>query len=63
MTTDDDMFGGFGGRYVPETLMAALTELAEVWDHVRADPGFLAELRRHQRDFVGRPTPLYPPSV
>ncbi|MBB6174550.1 tryptophan synthase beta chain [Nocardiopsis mwathae] len=60
MTTDDDMFGGFGGRYVPETLMAALTELAEVWDHVRADPGFLAELRRHQRDFVGRPTPLYP---
>ncbi|CAM4297302.1 tryptophan synthase subunit beta [Nocardiopsis rhodophaea] len=57
---DDGMFGGFGGRYVPETLMAALTELNEVWDAVREDAGFRTELRRHQREFVGRPTPVYP---
>jgi tryptophan synthase beta chain len=52
------VFGPYGGRYVPETLMAALDELARVYDAARADPGFWAELERLQRDYVGRPTPL-----
>jgi tryptophan synthase beta chain len=51
-------FGPYGGRYVPETLMAALDELAAVYDAARLDPGFWAELDRLQRDYVGRPTPL-----
>jgi len=51
-------FGPYGGRYVPETLMAALEELAAVYDAARHDPGFWEELGRLQRDYVGRPTPL-----
>jgi tryptophan synthase beta chain len=52
-------FGAYGGRYVPETLVAALDELTEAWEQARADPAFRTELRELQRDFVGRPTPLY----
>jgi tryptophan synthase beta chain len=52
-------FGAYGGRYVPETLVAALDELTEAWERARADPAFQAELQDLQRDFVGRPTPLY----
>jgi tryptophan synthase beta chain len=51
-------FGPYGGRYVPETLMAALDELARVYDAARADPAFWEELDRLSRDYVGRPTPL-----
>ena len=51
-------FGPYGGRYVPETLMAALDELAAVYDAARSDPGFWDELDRLQRDYAGRPTPL-----
>jgi len=51
-------FGPYGGRYVPETLMAALDELARVYDSARADPAFRQELDRLSRDYVGRPTPL-----
>ncbi len=51
-------FGPYGGRYVPETLMAALDELARVYDAARADPAFWQELDRLLRDYVGRPTPL-----
>jgi tryptophan synthase beta chain len=51
-------FGPYGGRYVPETLMAALDELARVYDAARADPAFWQELDRLSRDYVGRPTPL-----
>ncbi|GAB3274535.1 tryptophan synthase subunit beta [Parasphingorhabdus pacifica] len=54
-----DGFGRFGGRYVPETLVAALDELAEAWNGLRDDAGFGAELRAYQASFVGRPTPLY----
>ncbi len=52
-------FGQFGGRYVPETLMAALVALEEAWDEARADTTFWAELDDLLRDYVGRPTPLY----
>ena len=51
-------FGVYGGRYVPETLMAALEELASLYDAARADPSFWAEFDTLLRDFVGRPTPL-----
>jgi len=51
-------FGPYGGRYVPETLIAALDELAALYDSVRDDPSFWAELDAMLRDYVGRPTPL-----
>jgi tryptophan synthase beta chain len=52
-------FGEFGGRYVPEALVAALDELDAAWEAARVDPSFLAELDALHRDVVGRPTPLY----
>ncbi len=52
-------FGTFGGRYVPETLVAALDELAATYARAAADPAFWAELDALWRDYVGRPTPLY----
>jgi tryptophan synthase beta chain len=51
-------FGPYGGRFVPETLSAALEELTRVYDTARADPAFWAELEALQRDYVGRPTPI-----
>src|SRR5687767_12368188 len=53
-------FGEYGGRFVPETLITALDELAEVYATAAADPSFWAELGALWRDYVGRPTPLYP---
>jgi tryptophan synthase beta chain len=55
----EERFGPYGGRYVPETLIAALDELAEAWSEARADPDFEVELGRLHLDFIGRPTPLY----
>jgi tryptophan synthase beta chain len=52
-------FGAYGGRYVPETLMAALTELEHEYDVAKADDAFQAELAGLLKDFAGRPTPLY----
>ena len=52
-------FGVYGGRYVPETLMAALVELEHEYDAAKADPAFQAELAGLLKDFAGRPTPLY----
>src|ERR1700732_1570942 len=59
MSAVDPRFGPYGGRYVPETLMPALTELEQVWALARDDPGYRAELDGLLRDFGGRPTPLY----
>jgi tryptophan synthase beta chain len=59
MTAVESRFGPYGGRYVPETLIAALDELTEAWAEARADEGFLEELSALHRDFIGRPTPLY----
>jgi tryptophan synthase beta chain len=55
----EERFGPYGGRFVPETLMAALDELAAAWTQARDDTAFTAELDRLLRDYVGRPTPLY----
>jgi tryptophan synthase beta chain len=52
-------FGIYGGRYVPETLMAALVELEREYESAKADAAFQAELSMLLRDFAGRPTPLY----
>jgi tryptophan synthase beta chain len=52
-------FGPYGGMYVPETLMAPLTELAETYARVRRDPLFKKELAGYLNQFVGRPTPLF----
>ncbi len=49
----------FGGRYVPETLMAALAELETAYDALRHDPVFWADLRELLERFAGRPTALY----
>ncbi len=53
-------YGEFGGRFVPETLLPALDELARTFEAAIADPAFAAELAELHRDFAGRPTPLYP---
>ncbi len=49
----------FGGRFVPETLMAALLELEAAYEEIRRDPTFWAELRELLNTYVGRPTPIY----
>jgi tryptophan synthase beta chain len=51
-------FGRYGGRFVPEALIAALDELAVCYEKARVDPEFLNELDRLQRDYAGRPSPL-----
>jgi len=52
-------FGAYGGRFVPELLIAPLEALAEAYARYRADPEFQAELDADLQHFVGRPTPLY----
>ena len=52
-------FGEFGGRYIPETLVPAVTELEESYLRFRRDPGFKRELGHYLRVYAGRPTPLY----
>ncbi|MEX2582229.1 MAG: tryptophan synthase subunit beta [Gemmatimonadota bacterium] len=56
---ESERFGEFGGRFVPETLIAALDELVAVYDEAAADASFWEELEALWRDYVGRPTPLY----
>ena len=52
-------FGAYGGRYVPETLVAALDELTQAWADAKADAEFHTRLDSLLRDYAGRPTPLY----
>ena len=52
-------FGRFGGRFVPETLMAPLVELTKAYESAQRDGRFRAELAALLRDYAGRPTPLY----
>ena len=53
------LFGHFGGQYVTETLMPLIHELAAEYEKAKADPEFAKELAYFQRDYVGRPSPLY----
>jgi len=52
-------FGIYGGRFVPETLMPALIELEQAYKKYTKDRGFIQKLNSLQRDYIGRPTPLY----
>jgi tryptophan synthase beta chain len=51
-------YGEYGGRYVPETLIPALDELAAAWAEAKADPAFANEFDHLLREYAGRPTPL-----
>lgn len=52
-------FGPYGGTFVSETLIYALDELKNVYEHYRHDPEFQAEFRHELAHFVGRPSPIY----
>ena len=52
-------FGIFGGRYVAETLMPLILDLAREYEKAKDDPAFQEELAYFQRDYVGRPSPIY----
>ncbi|RZL00188.1 MAG: tryptophan synthase subunit beta [Rubrivivax sp.] len=52
-------FGPYGGTFVSETLIYALEELKNAYEHYRNDPAFIAEFKRELADFVGRPSPVY----
>lgn len=52
-------FGPFGGQFVPETLMRALSELEKAYFYYRREPGFVEEFQKYLREYAGRPTPLY----
>ncbi len=53
------LFGCFGGQFVAETLMPLINDLAAEYEAAKADPAFLGELAYFQRDYIGRPSPLY----
>ena len=57
--TREGRFGAYGGQYVAETLMPAVTELDAAWRAARVDPTFWAEVEGLLRDYVGRPSRLY----
>ena len=54
-----DAATGFGGRFMPEALVAALDELTAAWQEAMADPTFLAEFEQVLREYAGVPSPLY----
>ncbi|NUU05538.1 tryptophan synthase subunit beta [Leifsonia sp. C5G2] len=55
-TEQGPYFGDFGGRFVPESLVAALDELSAAWEEAKADPAFHAELDELHRSYTGRPS-------
>jgi tryptophan synthase beta chain len=59
LSSPDERFGGYGGRFVPETLIAALDELSAEYRAATDDPTFHRQMESLWRDYVGRPTPLY----
>jgi tryptophan synthase beta chain len=52
-------WGKFGGRYVPETLVAPLDQLTDEFTRARSDTTFWSELDQLRHDYAGRPTPLF----
>ena len=56
---DRGHWGAFGGRFVPEALMAVIDEVTDAYGKARLDEGYLAELDSLQRHYSGRPSPLY----
>jgi len=51
-------YGSYGGKFVPETLIAALDELGSTYQSIKKEKKFLAELSLLQKEYNGRPTPL-----
>ena len=58
VTLDTGLFGPYGGRYVPEALIAALDELAQMHAAIKDDPVFAAELDHLHKTYSGRPSIL-----
>lgn len=58
-TNSKGRFGKYGGQYVPETLMNAVNELEEAYNHYKDDPEFNKELTDLLNNYVGRPSLLY----
>ncbi|HAJ89431.1 MAG TPA: tryptophan synthase subunit beta, partial [Rhodospirillaceae bacterium] len=56
---DNGHFGIFGGRYVAETLMPLVLEVERAYKNAKDDPSFRAEFDQLNRDYIGRPSPLY----
>ena len=54
-------FGGYGGRWMPESLIAALDQVTDTFEKAKADPEFLAEFQRLSRDYANRPSLLTTP--
>lgn len=52
-------YGIYGGQYVPETVMNAVSELEAAYEKYKNDPDFIAELKKYYRDYAGRPSMLY----
>lgn len=59
MTNPNGRFGIYGGQYIPETLMNAVIELEEAYNHYKNDPQFNAELTELFNEYAGRPSRLY----
>ena len=59
MSESKGRYGIYGGQYVPETAMNAVTELEEAYNKYKDDPEFIAELKKLYRDYAGRPSMLY----
>ena len=59
MPTADGFFGTYGGQFVPEPIKDILNELAGAFERYRNDPDFIKEYEYYQRQFTGRPNPLY----
>jgi tryptophan synthase beta chain len=55
----DGKYGRYGGRFVPETLISALSDLEEAYDRSKRDPLFQKQLKYYLSEYAGRPTPLY----
>ena len=59
MPDERGYFGQYGGKFVSETLMAAISELETEYRRLKNDPKFIAEIERDLKDYVGRESPLY----
>ena len=59
MSESKGRYGIYGGQYVPETVMNAVTELEGAYNKYKDDPEFIAELKKLYRDYAGRPSMLY----
>ena len=59
MSKSKGRFGVHGGQYIPETLMNAVIELEEAYNHYKNDPEFIKELTALFNDYAGRPSRLY----